>query len=267
MTGISDAELERRVRAGLPSEIALFGGSSPEGRVVRIGGIVAAISPATPDRSLFNSVYADDPAEIEPHLDELEATYEGAGVAAWTVWMPAGHRLGSEVLARRGHVLDGEPRSMGVEISEFRPPERRLPEGVEIRAGSSVEAGTINDAAYGLERAWGAALRGEPALPVRWALAVEEGRPIACAGAIDVEDDLAITGVATLPDRQGRGLASLLMARLIAEGGERGLVTSTLQASRAGAPVYQKLGFRDVGNSELWEKRKDPGAPGGMPHH
>lgn len=265
MAALPDSELERRVRAGLPSEIELFGGSSREGRVIRVGGVIASVSPATPDRSLFNSVYADDPGEIEPHLDALEAIYEEAGIAAWTVWMRAGHRLGSEVLARRGHILDGEPRSMGVEIADFRPPERPLPEGVEIRAGTCAEAGAVNDAAYGLERAWGAALSGEPAVPVRWALAVEAGRPIACAGAVDVDDDAAITGVATLPERQGRGLASVLMAHLIAEADERGMVTSSLQASRAGAPVYAKLGFRDVGNSEMWEKRK--GDAGGMPYH
>jgi N-acetylglutamate synthase-like GNAT family acetyltransferase len=90
---------------------------------------------------------------------------------------------------------------------------------------------------------------------VRWVVADEDGAAIACAGGIDVGDDLCVTGVATLPDRQGRGLASLLIARLIADAAERGLRTATLQASRAGAPVYAKLGFRDVGNTEMWEKR------------
>lgn len=266
MPSLSDTELERRVRAGLPSEIELFG-SAPSSRVLRIGGVIAAISPTVPDRSLFNSVYADDPEEIEPHLEELDAAYREAGVRAWTVWTRAGHRLGPTVLARRGHVLDGSPRSMGVEIEEFRPPERELPAGAEIRVGSSSEAAAINDAAYGLTRAWSAAMADEAPIAVRWALAVEDGRPIACAGAIDVDDDAAITGVATLPEHQGRGLASILMARLIADAAERGMVTSSLQASRAGAPVYAKLGFRDVGNSEMWEKREDPAEPGGMPHH
>jgi GNAT superfamily N-acetyltransferase len=255
MSSVPDAELERRVRSGLPAELELFGSCSPTARVLRRGGVIASVSPATPDRSLFNSVYADDPGEIEPLLDELEGTYEEAGVEAWTVWMPAGHRLGSEVLAARGHVLDGAPRSMGVEIDAFRPPRRELPPGLGIRPAGMTETGPVNDAAYGLDRVWETALAGEPSVEVRWVVADEDGAAIACAGGIDVGDDLCVTGVATLPDRQGRGLASLLIARLIADAAERGLRTATLQASRAGAPVYAKLGFRDVGNTEMWEKR------------
>jgi GNAT superfamily N-acetyltransferase len=258
MPSVPDAELERRVRAGLPAEIELFG-SAPTSRVLRLGGVIAAVSPSVPDRSLFNSVYAEDPAEVEARLDELEAAYEEAGVRAWTVWTRAGHPLGPSVLAPRGHVLDGAPRSMGVEIDAFRPPDRALPEGVEIRAGTTPEAAAVNDAAYGLERAWSAAMTADPPLPVRWAVVEEGGRAIACAGCIDVEDDLCITGVATVPEAQGRGLASLLIAGLIGEARGRGMLTSTLQASRAGAPVYAKLGFRDVGNSEMWEKRKEHG--------
>jgi GNAT superfamily N-acetyltransferase len=262
---VPDAELERRVRAGLPAELELFGSSSPTARVLRLGGVIASVSPATPDRSLFNSVYAEDPAEIEGRLDELEHTYEDAGVEAWTVWIPAGHRLGAEVLADRGHELDGAPRSMGLALDEFRPPARELPAGVEIRPGTMLETGPVNDAAYGLDRVWETALAGEPTIEVHWAVAVEDGRPVACAGAVDVGADACITGVATLPDRQGLGLASLLIARLIDDARDRGLETATLQASRAGAPVYAKLGFRDVGNTEMWEKRK--GRSGAMPFH
>jgi GNAT superfamily N-acetyltransferase len=254
---VSDSELERRVRAGLPAELELFGSSSPSARFLRIGGVVASVSPATPDRSLFNSVYAADPDEIQPLLDDFEAIYEEAGINAWTVWIPAGHRLGEDVLAERGHVLDGQPRSMGVELSDFHGPQRQLPAGIEIRPGTLAEVGSVNDAAYGLDREWGSALSGQPSIEVHWSVAAGDGRPIACAGAIDVGDDVCVTGVATLPDRQGAGLASLVVADLLAGARARGMRTSTLQASRAGSPVYERLGFRDVGHTEMWEKRRE----------
>ncbi len=114
----SDAEPECRVRAGVSLEIELFGSSAPAARVLRRGGVIASVSPATPERSLFNSVCADDPDELPGLLDELEATYAAAGVRAWTVWLPAGHPVGPGPLAERGHVLDGAPRSMGVALDK-----------------------------------------------------------------------------------------------------------------------------------------------------
>lgn len=267
MDGFTDAELERRVLGGLHDEIALFGSSSPSARVIRREGLTASVSPATPERSLFNSVYADDPDELPEVLDELEATYAEAGVRAWTVWIPAEHPIGAGLLAERGHVLDGTPRSMGLALADLRPPERELPDGVELRAARDLaEVGAVNDAAYGLDRQWGAALSGEAGVDVRWIVAAEDDVAIACAAAIDAGDDACVTGVATLPNRQGAGLASQIVARLLADAAERGLRTATLQASRAGAPVYERLGFRDVGNVEMWEKRRG-GAPGSMPHH
>jgi len=267
MEELTDAELERRVLAGLHDEIALFGSCSPTARVIRRSGLTASVSPATPERSLFNSVYADDPDELPGMLDELEATYAAAGVSAWTVWVPAEHPAGTGILAERGHVLDGAPRSMGLALADLRPPERELPEGVELRpARDLTEVGAVNDAAYGLDRAWGAALSGEPRVDVRWLVADDGGSAVACAGAIGSGDDICITGVATLPDRQGAGFASQILARLLADAAERGLRTSTLQASRAGAPVYERLGYRDVGNTEMWEKRAG-GEPSSMPHH
>jgi GNAT superfamily N-acetyltransferase len=265
MAPLTDAELERRVRAGLPAELELFGSSSPTASVLRLDGVIASVSPATPDRSLFNSVYAPEPEALAARIDELERSYAEAGVRAWTVWLPAGDPTGPELLAPRGHSIDGMPRSMALELSDLVPPSRELPAGVEVRSGSLAEIGAINDAAYGLDREWGTALSGEPSIAVHWALAVEDGLPVACAGVLDVDDDACVAGVATLPDRQGRGLASILIAGLLGEAAGRGMRTGSLQASRAGAPVYERLGFRDVGNTEMWEKRE--GAANPMPHH
>lgn len=252
----SDAELEVRVRAGLRGEIELFGSASPSARVVRLGGVIASVSPPTPDRSLFNSVYAADPSELSSLVGDLESIFGEAGIRAWTVWLPADHPAGPGLLAPRGHILDGSPRSMGLALAGLRVPERSLPEGVELRTTHDLaEIGAVNDAAYGLEAVWATALSGEPDVLVHWLVAVEGERAIACAGVIDVGDDACVTAVATVPERRGDGLASIIVARLLAGAAERGLSTATLQASRAGAPVYERLGFRDVGNTEMWERR------------
>lgn len=258
---ISDSEVQRRVLAGIGAEAELFG-TSPRSRVLRRGGVIASICPATPDRSLFNVVTAADPADIEPALEELESTYREAGVKAWTVWMAPGHRVGHEVLASRGHVLDAMPRSMGVELADFAPPQRDLPAGIELRpARDMTEVGAVNDAAYGIDPGWGAAMAAEPIVGSNWIVADDGSGAVATAGTIAVEGDAVVTAVACRPESQGLGLASLILVRLLREAAEQGIRTASLQASKAGSPVYAKLGFRDVGFTEMWEKRDGPERP------
>jgi hypothetical protein len=49
------------------------------------------------------------------------------------------------------------------------------------------------------------------------------------------------------------------MRRALADGRERGCEVSTLQATKLGRPVYERLGYRAFGVIEMWERRK-PGA-------
>src|SRR5947199_4031748 len=56
-------------------------------RVHELDGVVAQVSPAIPDRSLFNSVTYSHVAALRAALPELEAVYADAGVRAWTVWV------------------------------------------------------------------------------------------------------------------------------------------------------------------------------------
>ncbi len=182
--------------------------------------------------------------------------YAAAGVHAWTVWLPGGHRLGPELLEPRGHVYDGSPRSMALELDDLVPPARELLGGVSLIGGDAREVAAINDRAYGLgEGAWASALTRPPSVTVHWAVASLDGEAVACAGGIDAGDDICITAVGTIPELKGNGLAGHLLHALLTEAAGRGVRTGSLQASRAGAPVYARLGFRDVGCTDLWEKR------------
>jgi hypothetical protein len=42
----------------------------------------------------------------------------------------------------------------------------------------------------------------------------------------------------------------------VAEAGERGRLTTTLVATKLGRPVYDRLGYRDFGALQMWERRK-----------
>ena len=51
------------------------------------------------------------------------------------------------------------------------------------------------------------------------------------------------------------GLAAALMRRALADGRARGNEVSTLQATKLGRPVYERLGYRSFGTIEMWERR------------
>jgi GNAT superfamily N-acetyltransferase len=216
--------------------------------------LLAAVVPATPRRSIFNSVVYEDPAALAREYEALADAYEAAGVRAWTVWVPDQDRQTARLLAARGHVLDSNPRAMAIDLGDLAG-EHPAPSGIEPGSCGSRTAAELNDRAYGYEEdAFRAALAGETA--IRWHGAHAGGEPVACVGTIEAGDDCCVTGVATQPEHQRRGIAGWLLWRALAEARGRGMRTASLQASRAGAPAYERLGFADLGFVEMWELRR-----------
>ena len=82
------------------------------------------------------------------------------------------------------------------------------------------------------------------------------GEPACVLGTIDHQDDLGFYFVATHPDHRGKGLASRLIVAALSEARERGILTSTCQASAMGEPVYRKLGYEPYFRLELYERRR-----------
>jgi len=135
------------------------------------------------------------------------------------------------------------------------PPEPPAPAGIEPRPGDAPTAAELNDRAYGYgPDGFRAGLGGETV--IRWHAAYDGKEAIGCVGTIEVGDDCCVTGVATPPEHRGRGVASWLLWRALDEAREGGLRSASLQASRAGAPLYERLGFADLGFVEMWELRR-----------
>ncbi len=61
--------------------------------------------------------------------------------------------------------------------------------------------------------------------------------------------------VAVVPEARGLGIAGKLLRHALADAAERGLETSTLISTRLGRPVYERLGYREAGTLQMWEKR------------
>ncbi len=251
---LDERELRARAIGGVREQVEAFGSAHSNSALVKRPGLLAAVVPSSPQRSFFNSVFYDDPAMLSAEIDALTEAYDSHGVNAWTVWVPDEDRDSARMLAARGHVPDASPRAMAMELADLGP-ELSAPEGVEAGPADFSTCADLNDRAYGFgPDGFAAGIAGETSIQWRGAFAGSE--PLACVGTIAIGDDCLITGVATPPEHRGRGIASWLVQGALADARERAMTTASLQASRAGASIYERLGFRDLGFLEMWELRR-----------
>jgi GNAT superfamily N-acetyltransferase len=246
-------DLQRRV---LTAFVRVLGAGSEGSAVFERDGVIASVVPAVPTRSVINSVVYRDPNSLLAALDDLARTYEEAGVLAWTVWVPEMERDAAAGLKTAGHKLDARPTAMLLDLARLGEPDRD--EHDWDAAATPAEVGRINDLAYGMPAgSFGAAItRIPPDVPLRLYRARVDGEPACVLGTLDDGDDCGVYLVATLKEHRGRGLARKLLHIALAESRQRGCLTSTLQSSPMGFPVYDRLGYESICALEMWERRK-----------
>jgi GNAT superfamily N-acetyltransferase len=223
-------------------------------RLLEPDGICAAVNPEVPERSVFNSVLYESGEALDAALPGLARAYDEAGVRAWTVWVPEADRSSAALLDSVGHRLDASPRAMVLDLVELADPD---PGDLDWDADASVEdVCRINDLAYGYER--GTFARGLGSANAAWRLyrARLDGRLGAVVATLDHDGDCGVYWVATIPEARGHGLSRRLMHLALAAGRERGCDISTLQATSLGRPVYERLGYQDLGALQMWERRR-----------
>jgi ribosomal protein S18 acetylase RimI-like enzyme len=215
-------------------------------------GVLASVVPQAPGRSLFNAVTYRDAAPIPGLLTSLADLYAGAGVHAWTVWvLPGDGELLRAPLEAAGHRLDATPEAMGAVLADLDldGPDVGGPCGWD-------ELVAVNEAAYGVPAGDMGALR----------LLGEGVRRYAVPGAgvvlatHDHEHDAGVTVVAARPEARGRGLVTALLRQALREAVARGCTTTTLESTKLGRPVYERIGYRSLGTLEMWERRAGPPA-------
>jgi GNAT superfamily N-acetyltransferase len=249
------AALERH-RGALRSFARLVGSGAETSRVLEPDGVTASVVPAIPDRSIVNSVAYRDAGTLDAALAGLARAYEGAGVRAWTVWVPEDDRDAANVLEASGHMLDATPTAMIADLASLPDPD---PDELDWSVGAAPEVmGRINDVAYGWPE--GTFFTAMPRFGQLDGLRLYEaranGEPVCVLGTYDNGDDCEIYFVATLPDHRGQGLARRLLHRALVDARERGLAVSSLQATKMGYPVYERLGYDPICQLQMWERRK-----------
>jgi GNAT superfamily N-acetyltransferase len=156
------------------------------------------------------------------------------------------------LLERAGHALDADPAAMAMELESFEAPR---PQDLDLEPEPTLETvARLNDLSYtfgsdDFERC----LQHAPSLHLY--VARLDGRPVACATGHDHDGDFSVTFTATLPEARGRGLAARLLTHALHDARERGCTTTSLQATKMGQPVYERLGYRNLGPLRMWERR------------
>lgn len=250
---VDESGWRRLIRAGQPpSWRALAEGSG--GSVWNRDGVLAAIVPMAPERSVFNSVFYREGDALLRSLDEIAAAYAAAGVRAWTVWVPEEDVETAAALERAGHVDDAQPRDMAMALSELREP-RPDPELTLVERTDYAAMTAINEIAYGYPPGEFAAVERAVVPSMRIYFARSDGEDVATLAVSALGADAIVAWVATLPEARGRGVSGRLLAHALRDARDAGLETTTLQATKLGAPVYLRLGYRDYGAVHMWERR------------
>jgi GNAT superfamily N-acetyltransferase len=241
----------------LRGEARLFGQSAPSSRLFEREGLLASVVPATPDRSMFNWVVARNGDALARSYDELARLYRESGVRAFTVWVDPDDGARKDFLAARGHVLDASPRGMAADLSTMTLADL---EGLDCRETRDVAmVGRLNDLAYGFPGpAFSAALVSIPFAENEWRAfeARVGGEPVGCGLTWDgPHGDVGVSCIATVSSARGHRIASRLLSYALSTARDRGMRTTSLQATSKGKGVYARLGYEDIGAIEMWEHR------------
>lgn len=254
------AWVERAVRSLAESWVELVGGLG--GRIAEFDGVRLADG-ASPNPFLNAATLTRplDPAEVVPLTDRLGAFFaerpDGGPWVLWSGWP-------TPDLAALGYALWGYPPIM------VRPPGGALPPAPpELRIAEVSTAAEL--AAF--ERTF---VEAYPALGVEallpgavFASSLLGGRfrffagyvgddLVSVAAALTCDDVLDVTYVATRPEARRRGYGTAVTwAATLAEPS----LPAVLEASDEGRPVYERMGFREVGRMSLWERPRDPANP------
>lgn len=230
--------------------LACAAAQMPEASCLDLPGVRTLTLPRLPDSNVYNTVVYRDADALAAVLDEVAEAFREAGVRRWSVLAMPGDDEAVELLRGRGHSCAGRPEGMVIDLDSLPALERAL--SVELDPTGVVSA-TVQSRAYGWPPAAFAPLLGHESPGMTTYVAREEGEPACTLQIVDAGEDAGLFAMATDPRFQRRGLARALVLHALYEARERGLRTSSLQATAAGRGVYAAIGYQAVGAVELWE--------------
>ena len=248
------AVVERNLRAAM----RFFGQASGCGAIEEREGVLMIDSGV--NYAVFNIAMLTDPVNSLAQLDRRITTagdWFASRRTRWSQWIcedhvQPPHRAGvGEVFHR--HNLRPLTEAPGMIASELQPPDRTLPE-IEWRRVASpqtrVEFAHLTTVCFDIpfvtaqmiyqpEEAWRGGYQGF--------IGYAGGKAVSMMAVVVAAECIGIYSVGTLPEARKHGYAEALMRHVLDDTRERtGPSRILLQATRAGYPMYRKMGFREV---------------------
>ena len=222
------------------------------GEVARVRGGVAIASPFPMAHGFVTTALRTDPeASAVEFLDDVSAFF-AERQRAFVVWVPAAETDLAKAVVQRGGALGGEGSpAMVAHAPVPDPPGFTVTHATEDPSG--VVFGELAEAGYEMPgMGW---LMGEhdsfTAPGTTWAMVSSDAEPDLGPISVACGYRHGTTGgvyyVATPAQFQRRGAAAAVTAAVTNELFAGGAPTVTLQATSAGFPVYERLGFEQYG--------------------
>jgi hypothetical protein len=197
------------------------------------------------------------PDEVEPAVAELRALFRARGrhEVTWEVGPSSTPADLFERLLALGMTPDDEPEVAGMVLREPLPDT-----STEVTVAPVTDFAGFFDHMRILRRCFGggapdpteeeaaqdfARRQGREPRLRRW-LAYDEGRAIAAADALLLEDAVVLSGGATLPEARGKGAYRALLSARWRAAVEHGTPVLVVQAGKMSRPILERLGFERV---------------------
>jgi GNAT superfamily N-acetyltransferase len=222
-------------------------------------GLIGAVAPTGPARG---GLLVVEPRGTKPLLDALRS-----GLPQWVGLRHRDPELLS-ALTQQGWQVAQELRAMSMsDLGTLRAVP--MPKGI-----SSVEVAVRpSRPGFPLHIALEVELehsRDDPAMPLRdlelearlmrelsvrfFAAVTDQGSCVGTAGSRVVDASALVAGVTTIPSYRRRGLGTAMTCRALLSAREEGAVNGFLDATPAGASIYRRLGFEDLGPVVYFER-------------
>ncbi len=263
---MDEAELARREHDNMIVADMLAAGQMPDALVERSGGLAFFVTGLS--LRLFNQVLIDGDGATEAAIGEVVTVMRERAAGRFSVtlrrgiddaWIPLATALGLVRVTDRVWMPGMALHPIAAGDGPPTPPE------LEIRQATDAEgvADHIQAAATGFDMPadWLRALITEEMArhpDVRMYAGYLDGEPVVAGLGIRSGPTIGIYSIATAPDARRRGFGAAMTQRIVDDGASDGCDVAVLQASEAGKPIYERMGFRTVIEYDAYCDPPDP---------